>query len=92
MKSLKQIVEQLEKCNYQTEDGLHKLEMNAAFIDLKKLAELEQIQPIVINISHLIKDVNIYGDKPIESYSEIKTAVTEVLLKAIKDSTKLNDV
>ena len=92
MKNLKQIVEQLEKCNYQIEDGLHKLEMNSAFIDLKKLAELEQIQPIVINISHLIKDVNIYGDKPIESYSEIKTAVTEVLLKAIKDSTKLNDV
>ncbi len=36
--TLKEIVEQLEKCEYTTQDG-HKLEMNTAFIALKKRAE-----------------------------------------------------
>lgn len=85
MNTLKEIVEQLEKCNYQTEDGLHELKMNRAFIALKKMAENEPIQPITINISHLVKDVNIYRNGSKNSDSEIKTAVTEILLKAIKD-------
>jgi hypothetical protein len=32
------IVEQLERCGYQTADGLHNLSMNAAFIALKEIA------------------------------------------------------
>ena len=87
MKNLKQIVEQLEKCNYQTEDGLHELKMNAAFIELKKMAEKEQPQQIVINIGHLIKDVNIYRNVTTDSDSEVQKAVTEALLKVIKSST-----
>lgn len=85
MNTLKQIVEQLEKCNYQTEDGLHELKMNTAFIALKKMAENEPKQPIIINISHLVKDVNIYRNGSKKSDSEIKKVVTEILLKAIKD-------
>jgi len=37
--TLKQIVEQLEFCNYQTKDELHDLENNVAFIKLKEIAE-----------------------------------------------------
>jgi hypothetical protein len=33
--TLKEIIEQLEKPNYQTKDGLHELKMNAAFAQLK---------------------------------------------------------
>jgi hypothetical protein len=40
-KTLQSIVDQLQKCNYQTNDGLHQLELNAAFIALKQMAEVE---------------------------------------------------
>lgn len=33
--TLKEIIDQLEKPNYQTKDGLHDLKDNAAFIQLK---------------------------------------------------------
>ena len=36
--TLQKIVDQLEFCNYQTEDGLHSLKDNSAFIMLKKRA------------------------------------------------------
>jgi hypothetical protein len=36
--NLPAIVEQLERCGYQTADGLHNLSMNAAFIALKEIA------------------------------------------------------
>jgi hypothetical protein len=36
--TLQKIVDQLEFCNYQTEDGLYMLKDNLAFIALKKLA------------------------------------------------------
>jgi len=39
---LMRIVEQFEKCNYQTKDGLHDLKDNLAFVALKELAQ-EQI-------------------------------------------------
>lgn len=35
--TLPEIIEQLEKPNYQTEDGLHNLVNNAAFVQLKEL-------------------------------------------------------
>jgi|GEM_PF-3844157 len=35
--TLQEIIEQLEKSNYQTEDGLHYLANNAAFVQLKEL-------------------------------------------------------
>ena len=35
--TLPEIIEQLEKPNYQTEDGLHNLVNNSAFIQLKEL-------------------------------------------------------
>lgn len=37
--TLKQIVEQLEFCNYQTKDELHDLGNNVAFVKLKEIAE-----------------------------------------------------
>jgi hypothetical protein len=39
--TLQNIVNQLEFCEYQTEDGLHELKMNAAFIALKERAAAE---------------------------------------------------
>lgn len=42
-KTLKEIVEQLEFCEYVTKDQLHKLEMNVAFIKLKEMAEAESV-------------------------------------------------
>ena len=48
--NLRQIVEQLEKCEYQTKDGLHKLEMNKAFITLKEFAKCERCSEAVTNI------------------------------------------
>lgn len=38
---ISKIVAQLEKCDYVTRDQLHDLKMNAAFIELKKIAESE---------------------------------------------------
>jgi hypothetical protein len=37
------IVEQLERCGYQTADGLHNLSMNAAFIALKEIAAKSEV-------------------------------------------------
>jgi hypothetical protein len=36
--TLQKIVEQLELCNFQTEDGQHNIKYNSAFIALKRLA------------------------------------------------------
>jgi hypothetical protein len=42
--TLQSIVEQLEKCEFQTKDGLHTIETNTAFIALKERAEVEKQQ------------------------------------------------
>jgi len=41
-KTIQQIVEQLEKCNYTTKDNDHDLKNNVAFLALKRMAEDEQ--------------------------------------------------
>ncbi|MFH1121778.1 MAG: hypothetical protein V1775_18300 [Bacteroidota bacterium] len=43
--SLKAIATQLECCGYQTADGIHRLEHNAAFIALKEEAEINEYLP-----------------------------------------------
>lgn len=50
-KTLTEIVEQLELCDYQTADQLHNLSMNAAFIELK-LRAVEEAQKSKI-IEHI---------------------------------------
>lgn len=40
-KTLQSIVDQLEFCGYKTEDGLHVIESNTAFIALKEKAVAE---------------------------------------------------
>ena len=40
--TLEKIIEQLELCGYQTADGLHNLENNAAFLALKSRADDEK--------------------------------------------------
>jgi hypothetical protein len=47
--TLPEIIGQLEKPNYQTLDGLHKLEDNAAFCQLKELN--------ITNINDVIEDL-----------------------------------
>ena len=43
--TLTECIEQLEKCEFQTEDGNHNLEMNVAFIQLKEHAkECDQLR------------------------------------------------
>ena len=42
--TLQSIVDQLEFCEYQTEDGQHCLEMNAAFVALKERAAAEAVE------------------------------------------------
>lgn len=41
-KTIQQIVEQLEKCDYTTKDNNHDLKNNVAFLALKRMAEEEQ--------------------------------------------------
>jgi len=41
--TLQECIKQLEKCDYQTVDGLHSLKMNTAFIQLKEYVELNYI-------------------------------------------------
>lgn len=43
-KTLSEIVAQLKLCNYQTSDGLHHLEMNAAFIALENMSIEESVK------------------------------------------------
>ena len=47
--TLPEIIEQLEKPKYQTEDGLHNLVNNAAFVQLKELG--------LPNINEVIEDL-----------------------------------
>jgi hypothetical protein len=46
--TLKEIVEQLKMPNYQTKDGLHDLEDNAAFKQLEYMAEINHVPTDII--------------------------------------------
>jgi hypothetical protein len=51
-KTLSQIVEQLEKCDYTTKDQLHDLKNNAAFVVLKQMAREDK------EIREMLKKMN----------------------------------
>ena len=44
--SMQEVIQQLEKPNYQTEDGLHSLKDNAAFVQLKEVNQIIPLQMI----------------------------------------------
>jgi len=68
--SLQEIVDQLEKCKFQTGDTLHDLEMNVAFVKLKEKAKQEDV---------LIKTV-ILQENEIDQY-KLKVAQTDAIFK-----------
>lgn len=56
--SLAEIVEQLEMPDYKTQDGIHNLKDNAAFIQLKELKT-----PNIINYNNIIEDLKDISNK-----------------------------
>jgi len=59
--TLKELIEQLEFPNYQTKDGLHNLSDNAAFKQLKALAQVNNL--CLSNVSGSLPTVNAIIDE-----------------------------
>jgi hypothetical protein len=75
--TLGKIVSQLELCEYQTPDGMHKLGDNAAFVSLKEMASKEAIDQLVRQ--EMTKRPIVDGDKEFDEYCKENNVPTDKL-------------